>query len=80
MRAAKPAQRLSLTKSYLASPVGQELFSLLSDIGKDGILEYEELERLSDFLNRNKDAGIPGITFLFDLMIEVCEDQKIAAE
>lgn len=80
MSATKPGRRLSLTKSYLASRVGQELFSLLSDLGQDGILEYEELERLSDFLNRNKDCNIPGLVFLFNLMIEVCEDQKIAAE
>jgi hypothetical protein len=80
MSAAKPGQRLSLTKSHLASPVGLELFNLLSDIGKDGVLEYEELERLSDFLNRNKDSNIPGVSFLFNLMIEVCEDQKIASE
>jgi len=80
MSAAKPGQRLSLTKGHLASPVGQELFNLLSDIGKDGILEYEELERLSDFLNSNKDSNIPGVSFLFNLMVEVCQDQKITSE
>lgn len=80
MSAAKPGQRLSLSKSQLASPIGQELFNLLLEIGKDGVLEYEELERISDFLNRNKNCEIPGITFLFNLMIAVCEDQTITAE
>lgn len=80
MSTAKSGQRLSLTKGQLALPIGQAFFSLLSDIGKDGILEYEELERLSDFLNRNKDCGIPGVSFLFNLMVEVCEDQNITSE
>jgi hypothetical protein len=80
MNLRKSGQRLSLTKGQLASPIGQELLNLLSDIGKDGVLEYEELERLSGFLNCNKNCEIPGISFLFNLMIEVCEDQKITSE
>lgn len=80
MSAANSGQRLSLTKAHLASPVGQELLALLLDIGRDGVLEYEELERLSEWLNRNKDCGLPAVSFLFNLMIQVCEDQTIAAE
>jgi hypothetical protein len=80
MSTAKSSQRLSLTKGQLATPVGQDFLSLLLDIGKDGVLEYEELERLSNFLNRSKNCEIPGISFLFNLMIEVCEDQKITSE
>lgn len=80
MSAEKSGQRLSLTKSQLTSSVGQEFLNLLQEIGKDGILEYEELERLSDFLNRNKNCEIPGVSFLFNLMVEVCRDQKITSE
>ena len=80
MSTAKPSQRLSLTKGQLASPVGQDFLGLLLEIGKDGVLEYEELERLSDFLNQHKNCEITGISFLFNLMVEVCEDQKITPE
>jgi hypothetical protein len=80
MSAANSGRRLSLTKSQLSSPVGQELLDLLLNIGKDGVLEYEELEQLSDFLNRSKNSEVPGILFLFNLMIAVCEDQKITSE
>lgn len=80
MSVANSGRRLSLTKSQLSSPVGQEFLNLLSRIGKDGVLEYEELEQLSDFLNRSKNCEVPGILFLFNLMITVCEDQKITSE
>jgi len=80
MSAAKSGQRLSLTKKHLQTACGQELLTLLLDIGRDGILEYEELERLSDWLNRNKQNDISAIAFLFGLMVGVCEDQKITSE
>src|SRR5262245_3344603 len=80
MSVAKPGQRLSLTKAHLASEAGQELLNLLLNIGAVGILEYEELERLSELLNRNKHCAIPAVSFLFNLMVEVCEDQQITAE
>jgi hypothetical protein len=78
--AAKQAQRVSLTKAQIASAIGQDFLCLLIDIGKDGILEYEELERLSDWLNRNKDTAIPAVSFLFNLMVEVCADQNLTLE
>jgi hypothetical protein len=80
MSVGKSGQRLSLTKGHLASSAGQEFLRLLLDIGKDGILEYEELERLSEWLNHNKKSEIPAVAFLFRLMVQVCEDQKITAE
>jgi hypothetical protein len=80
MSLTQSSQRVSLTKSQLATPIGNEFLNLLSDIGKDGVLEYEELERLTEFLNNNHECGIPGVKYLFDLMIRVCEDQELTSE
>lgn len=73
-------QRVSLTKSHLKNPIGIDFLNLLTEVGQDGILNYDELLKLSDFLNANKRCGIPGVTFLFNLMIEVCSDQNITSE
>jgi len=73
-------QRVSLTKSHLKDPIGIELLNLLSEIGQDGILDYDELQKLSEFLNAHKHCDIPGVKFLFNLMIEVCSDQEITSE
>jgi hypothetical protein len=66
------AKRVTLTKAQLATPQGVELVRLLSEISEDGVITYEELKRLTDWLNANSEIDIPAVRFLFEHMMAIC--------
>jgi hypothetical protein len=72
--------RITLTKAQLQIPEVQEFVELLVKIAADGVLEYEELQSLTEWLNNHSKSEIPAIRFMFDLMIAICADGKITDE
>ena len=49
-------------------------------IASDGVLEYEELQMLTVWLNDHSKSEVPAIRLMFDLLIRVCGDEKITDE
>src|SRR5271154_4844752 len=72
--------RITLTKTQLEIPEVHEFVELLIKIAADGVIEYEELELLTDWLNNHSKSEVPAIRFMFDLMIAICADGKITDE
>jgi len=73
-------QRVTLTKAQMQSADVQEFGTLLVNIAADGVLGYEELQTLTEWLNTHKDLDVPAIKFMFDLLLRICEDGRITEE
>jgi len=72
--------RITLTRAQLKQPKAEEFVVLLSKIASDGILEYEELQTLVEWLNGHSHSQIPAIQFMFDLMLRISTHGKIEEE
>jgi hypothetical protein len=72
--------RITLTKTQLEILEVHEFVELLVKIAADGVIEYEELELLTDWLNNHSESQVLAIRFMFDLMIAICADGKITDE
>jgi hypothetical protein len=72
--------RITLTKAQLKMPENEEFVVLLVNIASDGVLEYEELQKLTDWLNAHAHSEVPAVRFMIDLMVRVCADGKITNE
>ncbi len=72
--------RITLTKSQLKLPVGKQFSELLMQIAADGVVTYEELQTLADWLNAHTDCDIPAIKYMIQLLLRVCEHGKITDE
>ena len=75
-----PAGRVTLTRAQLKMPEVEEFVVLLVNIASDGVLEYEELQRLTDWLNSHMHLEVPAVKFMVDLMLRICADGKITEE
>lgn len=74
----RTAQRVSLTKKQLQEGVGAELFSLCQAVAADGQLSREEILELSSWLADNRDAELPGITFLAETLERIVADGRVS--
>ena len=74
------AARVTLIRAQLKMPEIEEFVVLLVNIASDGVLEYEELQKLTDWLNRHVHLDVPAVKFMVDLMVRVCADGKITDE
>jgi hypothetical protein len=74
------SKRVTLTRAHLKIPQIEDLVLLLVNIASDGVLEHEELQKLTDWLNANSHLDVPAVRFLVDLMVRVCDDGKLAME
>lgn len=72
--------RVTLTRAQLKMPEIEEFVVLLVNIASDGVLEYTELQKLSDWLNSHIHLDVPAVKFMVDLMLRVCADGKITDE
>jgi hypothetical protein len=72
--------RVTLTRTQLQMPEIEEFVVLLVNIAADGVLEYEELHKLTEWLNGHVHLDVPAVKFMVDLMLGVCEDEKITEE
>jgi hypothetical protein len=72
--------RVTLTRAQLKLPEVEEFVVLLVNIAADGVLEYEELQQLTDWLNNHVHLDVPAVKFMFDLMVRVCADGNITDE
>ena len=59
--------RIALTLAQCASPSGQELLKLLSDIVRDGLVTEEGVRRLNAWLGGKADSDIPAVKFLWEV-------------
>jgi hypothetical protein len=72
--------RVTLTRAQLKLPEIEEFVVLLVNIASDGVLEYEELQQLTDWLNAHVHLEVQAVKFMVDLMVRVCADGKITPE
>lgn len=61
-------------------PEIEEFVVLLVNIASDGVLGYEELQKLTDWLNSHVHLDVPAVRFMVNLMLRVCADGKITDE
>jgi len=73
-------QRVTLTKKHLQIKEVEEFVVLLVNIASDGALEYEDLEKLTAWLNSHSHLDVPAVKFMIDLMLRICADGKITDE
>jgi hypothetical protein len=78
--AARNGTRLTLTRAQLKQPEVEEFVVLLSKIASDGILEYEEVQALAEWLNGHSHSQVPAIQFMFDLMLRISTHGKLEGE
>ena len=69
--------RVTFTREQMNLPEVQEFVNLLIKIAADGVLEYDELQMLTDWLNAHADSEIRGIQFMIELMLHVCAAGKM---
>lgn len=74
------AQRVTLTKKHLQIKEVEDFVGLLVNIASDGALEYEDLEKLTAWLNCHSHLDVPAVKFMIDLMLRICGDGKISGE
>ena len=72
--------RVTLNRTHLKMPEVEGFVVLLVNIASDGVLEYAELQKLSDWLNSHIHLDVPAVKFVVDLMLRVCADGKITDE
>jgi hypothetical protein len=72
--------RVTLTRQQLKLPEIEEFVVMLVNIASDGVLGYEELQKLTDWLNRHIHLDVPAVKFMVDLLLRVCADGKITDE
>ncbi|MCO5050905.1 MAG: hypothetical protein M9920_01195 [Verrucomicrobiae bacterium] len=77
---AASSRRITLTRAQLKMPEIEEFVVLLVGIASDGVLEYEELQKLTEWLNSHIHLEVPAVRFMVDLMIRICADGKITEE
>lgn len=75
-----PAGLATLTDEQLKRPQIQEFLDLLVKISADGVLDYEELQELTQFLNQHIHTDVAAVKLLVDLMLKVCSDGKITPQ
>lgn len=71
---------MTITKNQLEMPEVSEFSELLIEIASDGVIEYEELQTLAEWLNRHKQLDVPAIHFMFNLLLRVCKTQRLGSE
>lgn len=69
--------RVSLTQGQLKTDEGQQLLELLMKITHDGVVDYEEVETLSEWLDDHIDSDIPAIGYLRDIIESIWRDNDI---
>jgi len=69
--------RIALSPKQCASPLGKELVDLLLDVVKDGIVPYEEMRRLNDWLAKNSESEISAIKFLLQISDRILRTGKL---
>ncbi len=69
--------RITLTKTQAKLPEIQQFIELLVQIAADGVVSYEELQTLTEWLNTHKECDVSAVKYLFQLLLRVCEDGKI---
>jgi hypothetical protein len=72
--------RVTLTRAQLQTPAIEEFVVLLVNIASDGVLEYEELHKLTEWLNGHVHLDVPAVKFMVNLMLRVCADEKVTEE
>lgn len=72
--------RVTLTRAQLKMPEVEEFVVVLANIASDGALGYEDLQKLTDWLNSHTRLDVPAVKFMIDLMLRVCADGKITEE
>ncbi len=73
--------RVTLTSSQLKKYTElEDLVVLLVQIAADGVLEYSELQLLTDWLNNHVHMDLPAVKFLVEVMLRVCADGQITPE
>lgn len=80
MNEATSRPRRSLTKTQLATPAGVELLSLCEGIVSDGRVTETEITDLRDWLNRNRDSGLPSQDFLAATVERILADGQITPD
>jgi hypothetical protein len=53
------------------------LVVLLVKIAADGVLEYDELQILADWLNAHNHLDVPAVKYLIELMLRMCQDGEL---
>jgi hypothetical protein len=71
---------VTLTRTHLKMPEIEEFVVILVDIASHGVLEYEGLQKLTDWLNGHIHLDVPAVRFMVDLMLRVCADGQITDE
>lgn len=74
------AHRVTLTRAQLKMPEIEEFVVLLVGIASHGVLEYEGLQKLTEWLNSHVHLEVPAVRFMVDLMLRVCAGGKITDE
>ena len=74
------AGRVTLTRAHLKMPEIEEFVVLLVNIASDGVLAYEDLQKLTDWLNSHVHLDVPAVKFMVDLLVRICADGKITDE
>lgn len=69
--------RVCFLKAHLETPEVQDLVPLLIRISADGVMEYEEMSELANWLNRHTKSEIPGIQYLFSIMLKISADGQL---
>ena len=72
--------RVTLTKSQLSTERGAELFKILSEITKDGMLTDREIEHLRSWLASSGAATLPSEKMLADLLGRILANGKVSRE
>jgi len=71
---------VTLTAAQLKLPEIEEFVVLLVNIASDGVLDYEELQKLTDWLNGHIQSEIPAVRYMVNLMLRVCADGKVTEQ
>jgi len=79
-QALSPATRVTLTVGQLKHAKVEEFAHLLISIASDGVITYEEVQALAEWLNENKTLEPPAIRFMFDLLVNICNDGELSSE
>ena len=73
-------RRVSLTRSQLRASVGAELLSLCQTITEDGSISEQEVSALRTWLDENRSADLPSLSFLVTTVERIIADGRISKE
>jgi len=71
------AKRISITSSQAASGAAADLVALLQTITEDGRIGNSEIKSLRNWLETNKDCGLPSVPFLTLTIDAIAADGKV---